>query len=534
MKSALCAAGVALVTSFGSASAQSPITISEGIAARNGKPAVKNVPFEDSALYLVSVECTPYRLDSKNRNNYYYPTNIFVNTTRQLAFTITLSNAPIGTNEVPPTTSVLAALPVVADTLSKVAPVTTKNDTCSQSFLLTGRTPLYLTALYTDQINTAPSELVNAVEAFASLIAPLAAFFTAGPAKLLTQDTTIANSMTQPYAKLVGTLSYQSSQTSTKELQQGYYLVKTPAGSVAISVDKLASLQSAIEIHSVARALDTSWHNLGQTVQTSIANNPIVCFQIGKTLESNQNLIHSDTVHALARIVNYSEINSAQATNCLGTYFGPEVANDPYLSKVNAGLHLGPGFPDIQNAVSFSQMQLTFSQIANAMSGYAAGKNTNFVLDNWFESQVSVIDTAPQIFSSPTSLSIEQILDKMKGAVPQYVSYGCPEKDNASDASGVQDTGYLLAIGKNGKPEDLLILRTWWRYQGNGNQPHIYQMYVGYDAAIQQALTDYKNVCGYHITVNVPPAPGSQTPQGSQTAQTTPAAQATNPVPVHH
>ena len=206
-------------------------------------------------------------------------------------------------------------------------------------------------------------------------------------------------------------------------------------------------------------------------------------------------------MHALAKIVNYSLINSGQATNCLGTYFGPEVAVD--LRTSSPGLHLGPVFPNLQNAVSYAQVQLVFAQIASAMSGYTAGTDTKAVLDNWFESPVVITDTAPQIFTGTTSLTVEQILDKMKGASPQYVFYGCQEKDSGADASNVQDVGFFLAIGKDRKPGDVLIMRTWWRYS---DHPRIYQIYLGYDPAVSQALTDYKNVCAYHVVVGTPPS----------------------------
>ena len=524
MKLPLWVLGV-LLACVGSASAQSSLSVVQGISAHNGRPAINNVPFVNNGLYLIRLQCSPYKLNESSRSNYYYPPNPFVDATRQLAFTVTLSNARIGTNEVPPTSSVLAAVPVVADTLSRAAPISTKNGACNQSFLVTGRTPLYLTALYTDQISDKPSELVSAIEAFASLVAPLAGFFTGGVANLLKGDTQVATSMATPYANLVGTLNYSSSQTDTEPLQQGYYLVKTPVGTVAISVDKLPSLQSALQISEIAAALDTSWQSLGSQIQSKIGSDAAVCFEVGKTLELNQNLIHSDAVHALALIVNYSSITSNQATNCLGTYFGPEVAEE--LKTINPGLHLGPGFPDLQNIVLFSQVQLTFAQVAGAMTGYATGKDTKSVLDNWFEPQVSVTDTAPQIFDSGTSSSIEQILDKMKSAPAQYVAYGCQEKDTTMDSNGVQDTGFFLAIGRDGKPDDVLILRTWWRFQGS-NRPRIYQMYLGYDATISQALNDYKNVCAYHITVGTP-VPAAV---GSPSAKPTPATTAVKPVAV--
>lgn len=244
-----------------------------------------------------------------------------------------------------------------------------------------------------------------------------------------------------------------------------------------------------------------------------------MCFEVGKTLELNQNLSHADAVDALAKIVNYSSINSNQATNCLGTYFGPEVARD--LKTLNPDLHLGPGYPNIQNLVLFPQVQLDFAKLVKTVNEYTAGTGSQAVLNTWFETPVSITDTAPGIFPQTTSLSIEEILNRMKGASAHYVYYGCQEKD-ASVIDNVPATGFFLAIGADKKPDDVLIMRTWWRYEGE-NQPRIYQMYLGYDAAINQALSDYKNVCAYHVTVKSAGAAAPPPSLGSSIAQPTPA-----------
>jgi len=524
--------GAVMLASVASASADDTKMILAGVQAQNGRAAIPNTDFVNSALYLVRFECHPYELSSTNPNNFF--TSIIENRTRQIQFTLTLSNAPIGPNEIPPPSSVLAAMPIVVDTLSNVAPVTTRNGSCNQSFLVTGRTSLYLTALFTDQINTAPSPLVKFVEALAGEIVPLAVFFPKGPANLLKQDTTVANSMAQPYSDLIGALNWQSSKTDTEPVQQGYYVVKTSVGYVSVSVDKLASLQSALKISQISQALDNAWQTLGlQTLPGQLATNPAACSAVGNTLETNQNLIHSDAVDALAHIILYNpSITSSQATACLGKYFGPEVAENAYFKANNRrNLHLGPVYPDIPNLVPYQP--LVFSEISSAMTNYAAGKDTKSVLDTWFEPQISVTDTGPSIFNGPTSVSIEQVLDKLKTAPPQFVSYGCSETDNSSNDAGILDSGYMLAIGKDGKPDDLLVLRTWWRYKDQSTQTRIYQMFIGADAAIQKALSDYKNVCGYHIKVNVPAAAEAPGTQGSQTALATPPDQATKPVPAH-
>jgi hypothetical protein len=53
----------------------------------------------------------------------------------------------IGANQAPPAASILTAVPVVAATISHSNPVVFKNGGCNQSLIVTGRIPLYLTAL---------------------------------------------------------------------------------------------------------------------------------------------------------------------------------------------------------------------------------------------------------------------------------------------------------------------------------------------------------------------------------------------------
>jgi hypothetical protein len=172
-------------------------------------------------------------------------------------------------------------------------------------------------------------------------------------------------------------------------------------------------------------------------------------------------------------------------------------------------------------------VQLGFAQLVSAMNQYTAGTGTPSLLNTWFEPQVSITDTAPGIFPQSTSLGIEEILNRMKASPARYVYYGCPEKDTSA-INNVQDTGFFLAIGADKKLEDVLIIRTWWRYEGD-SQPRIYQMYVGSDAAINQALTDYKSVCAYHVTVKSPGAAAALPPLGSPFTEPTPAAQAVLP-----
>jgi hypothetical protein len=333
--------------------------------------------------------------------------------------------------------------------------------------------------------------------------------------------------MAAPYATLIGALNFSGSQTDTEPLQQGYYLVKSSVGYVTISVDKLPSLQSALQIPEIAGALDTAWQSLGtQVIQGKIGTDPNICFEAGKTLEQNQNLIHSDAVYALARAVNYSSITSNQATQCLGTYFGPEVALA--LKSLNPSLHLGPNYPDLQNLVAFPQVQLDFERLASAMTSYAAGTNASPTLDSLIEPQVAITDTTAQIFSSTTTLTIEQVLDKLKSTPTQFLYYGCQEKD-AAIVDGVADTGLVLAIGKDKKPEDVLIMRTWWRYQ-TANKPRIYQLFLGYDDQVGKTLTDFKNICAYHVTVGNAPAQVV----GSDSAQPTPKEKAVAPVPARN
>jgi hypothetical protein len=205
-----------------------------------------------------------------------------------------------------------------------------KNGGCNQSLLITGRTPLYLTALWTDQHSSKPSELVKAITALAGLAAPLAGFVAPGVAGALKLDTGAAQSMAQPYSQLLGSIDSSSSETiTTSALKQGYYQVTSPGGGVSISIDRISSIQSAFKVREIRNAFDSSLQALGAQVQ----KDPTTCIAIGRGLELYQNLSHADAVYALARIVVASAIPEDKAATCLGSVYGPEVAADSYWKK---------------------------------------------------------------------------------------------------------------------------------------------------------------------------------------------------------
>src|SRR5262249_28082659 len=85
-------------------------------------PNKSNVPFVDNGLYLLTVKCTLPKFDPNAR---VYDPFGFKN--EVLVFTLTISNSPVGANQAPPASSVLAAIPVAAETISNTAPVTFTN-----------------------------------------------------------------------------------------------------------------------------------------------------------------------------------------------------------------------------------------------------------------------------------------------------------------------------------------------------------------------------------------------------------------------
>jgi len=473
-------------------------------------PGSKNVPFVDTNLYLMTLKCTLPKFDPNARVH-----SVFGDENRLVVFTVTISNSSVGANLAPSASSVLAAIPVAAQTISDTAMNPFTNDNCGQSFLITGRTPVYLTVLYTDQDNYAESPGLQFVTALASTILPLGVFFPTGAANLLKQDVTAQTGMAAAFQTALSTKNYSITYTrTTKPLQQGYYLIRTPkgyAGSVDISIDRATSLQTVLNKSQPIRdAFETALQTFQSQVTTGIASNPTICYTIGQALEYNQNLSHADAVHSLAQVVAPSGISSVQASNCLGTAYGPEVRDDPWF-KQHSNLHLA-NFPEIKNPVPFSLR--VYTQLTAAMTNYAVAKKSNVKpdtanLDKWFLPQITLTDTTG-IFGASAKMSIEQILDKLLAAKAQYVAYGCGDKDGTTaDDSGLLATGYLLGIGQAANPDDLVLLRTWWQYDsGTSNQAHISEVDIGSDPAIQQALKDYGNECAYHVKVNTPPAAG--------------------------
>jgi hypothetical protein len=461
----------------------------------------------DDGLYRVALKC-----NLPTFSNQVAPPSVFGDKVRQIAFAITLSTSPVAANQAPPTASVIAAIPVSGATISKSNPVKFTNKSCDQTFLVTGRTALYLTGLFTEVETFQPSELVNVLTALAGTIAPLAVLFPAGPQAILKTDASIPGQTASSYAGLWSAFNKSQSQTyASADLKEGYYLIQTPhgdGGSVSISIDRLASMQSALSNRLIRIAYEATFVPFGNAITSGVSSNPTVCNTMGKILELNQNYAHADAVDALAHAVVLSGINSAQASTCLSKVYAHEVAQNKWLIA-NSTLRITDGV-DANNIVAYPPT--VFGAISAAMNNYAAGQTgqtSNAILDKYFTPLVSVNDTTTQIFTAPANLSIEQVIDKLKGAKQNFIYFGCQEKDatGATDNNGVPDTGYILAIGKSKNPQDTLLLRTWMQYTDpKSTVPQIYELTIGSDSAIQTALKDYNNQCAFQITVNTPPA----------------------------
>jgi hypothetical protein len=422
---------------------------------------------------------------------------------REVAFTVTLSSSPVGANQTPPATSVLAAVPVVGATISHDKPKKFTNRACdgkhpNQFLLFPGRTPLYLTAFWTDQHSHQPSKLVAALEAIASFLSPLSVLFPTGIGNLLKEDTSIAQSMSDPYSKFLSTLDTSYTETETSSgLRQGYYLVKTPGGFVEISVDRIPSLRSKFNIPQIRNAFDSSLEDLGEQVR----KDPKSCIAIGRKLELYKNLSHADAVYALARSVVASAIPAPDVVTCLGTVYGPEVVKESYWKEKSGIILSADTWRDTQNPEKF--LKNRFNEIAVAMNDYAAGIGDKAVLSEYFQPEIKVKDltntTTP--LKSVQSLAVDQLLDKLKGSPKQYIYFGCHEPDASEDDDNRPAVGFLLAIAKSLKKSESLVLRTWWKLdRPNNTRPRIYQMFISVEPdVVAKVLSDYKDQCGQSI-----------------------------------
>jgi hypothetical protein len=376
MKIASLAFGVVVVTTINAAAAVQTLTL---FPEKNPKK------IDPDGLYLVSVDCG-VEPSPEDR------VNVFEKKVRESGFTITLSNARIGANEAPPPASVLAAIPVFSSTISTSPPPTMhRNSGCDQSLLIPGRTPLYLTAVWTDQQKYTPSGLIAAIDALAGLAAPLGVLFPAGPANLLKKDTSVASSMTGPFSKLVTETDWSATQSeSTSELKETTYTVSakyftqnswsgrgtlSPAAKVKIKIKRINSIQEVLSEPRINSEFDRSI----QDFATQIQKDPTTCGFIGKTLEFSQDLPHADAVYALARAVVRSAIPSNKVTPCLGKTYGPEVIQDNFWKKNSHMTLTADQFPEIQDVAPPFSLPI-FDMIASAMTRYAGNKHNNMEL----------------------------------------------------------------------------------------------------------------------------------------------------------
>jgi hypothetical protein len=460
-------------------------------------------------LYLVTVIC---RVQPSPEQR----VNLFEKKVRESSLTVTLANARAGANQAPAANAVLAAIPVFAATISTIPPPSMfKNDGCNQSLLITGRTPLYVTGVWTDQQGFAPTPLTAAITSLAGLISPLGVLFPTGPANLIKADTGIANSMSGPFSQLVSATNWSATQTeTTAELKETTYAVSakyftasswtgdgttSPAATVSISIKRITSIKSAL----VIQAINAAFENALQTFAAQVQKDPTTCIAIGRALELNQNLSHPDAVYALARIVVYSAIPSNKVTTCLGKTYGPEVIQDGFW-KQNSHMTLTPeSFPEEINlgtGVPFSPP--IFDQITKVMTDYVAGKHNDVEINKWFGPKIDIWSDTTGLTDGTSDHSMEEILDKLKGA--NYLYYGCAKPDNAADPRNVQDVGYILAIDKSLKPEKMLIMRVWWKLdeKSTNAQPLFYQISLGSEAdLVKTTLTADNNQCGLQVII---------------------------------
>jgi hypothetical protein len=464
-------------------------------------PAPNPKALAPDGLYLVNVTC---RVSPPPEQK----VNVLEKKIRESAFTITLSTSRVGINQAPPANSVLAAIPVFASTIGTSPPPSTfKNSGCNQSLLITGLTPLYLTAVWSDQQSFEPSELTNAIGALAGLVAPLGVLFPTGPANLIKTDTSIANAVSGPFAQLIKATNWSSTQTeTTSELKETTYTVSatyftkrvgggttSPAANISISIKQIASIKAALSIPTIGSAFEAALRDFADQVR----RDSTTCIAIGRALELNQKLTHADAVYALARVVLYSGIPSDKVATCLGRTYGPEVIKESFWKQNSHMTLTDADFRETQDVPPpFSPV--VFDSIASAMLNYADDRHNNVELDRYFAQSLELQDST-SLVGSGSNLTIEQILDKLKSAAPSYLYYGCSKGDTSSDFHGIPAVAYMLVIDRSLKPENMMIMRAWWRLptQGTTHLPEIYQLSLGYEGdLVKTTLSTFNNQCG--------------------------------------
>lgn len=105
---------------------------------------------------------------------------------------------------------------------------------------------------------------------------------------------------------------------------------------------------------------------------------------------SNYSKISVAPTYALARIVAASGIDGGKAASCLGSVYGPQVAQNDYWKK-----HSEIKFPDeaflyldTMNPTTYSAIR--FAEIVAALNDYAEGKGNKALLDEYFTPQVQI------------------------------------------------------------------------------------------------------------------------------------------------
>lgn len=317
------------------ASAEKPDATAKSLASNQGLLSVKpqGKALVKDALYVVDLQCGPVRYDSVNN-----PWGLFVEKNRVTSHIVAITKQRLNSKELPKDARAAVTVFSVADGVQTKD--TFINKGCRNTFVLSGRDPVYLAATANQTDTNKPGPVTNILFGLVKIALSVGPLFQGTTFESHWQGEIKAAGDNQPTVSNIMT-QFDRGETVTEasDLFEGKTTVKTPYSTVTVTISRIKSLvelgndrftsdfEATIEDAKAKLKLDT-------LTGAALASQ---CASFAADLLA-RNLSAADVSYALAYASNLFALDRDNALTCIGSdYALPALKHQAMWNKFRSG-----------------------------------------------------------------------------------------------------------------------------------------------------------------------------------------------------
>lgn len=434
-------------------------------------PKSPQSPLDHDQLYLVNIKCT----HNKGKSLTPWSTSgVLDNKTTLTTHIIEITNSSLTAASLPSASdsSILLIVPVfeIAGAANDVSYFDNTDETCTQSFLVSGRDQPNVVALLSVTDQYTPSQVGNLLYDVISVITPLTPFL-GGFGALIKADAPAISNTKSPYANLLSDLDKGATILETGKIRTGApTTIVTPWTTIEISAAPFSDIRDSTD-QSLVSSFEKTFDALSVPVSSPPNGSSIrqICAQIGGRLQFDRNLSREDTAYALMRIGYLSGLNKNGLIECLGSQYGSVAIKLPsWIAAVKASQlpniafwEFPPDNPNEVNQPPFEAYVTVYEDLTLALNRFAAKypnglqptdqqSNQAKILADFFEKPSKdqpgfvAIDvtgnTTATASADPGPAQIHGLAHDPLDIISQlirngYTAYGCPASDAVTTAT---------------------------------------------------------------------------------------------------